>query len=170
MSSRPIDDDDGLIAELPDLRIEVSHSEDLVILQQSGGGGDVDRIAIHRWQVRMLAEHFGLLPSSASSLGAVAMLARRLRKLQERIDLLGEHIDQFVDDEFTKQYSFATCELADEFLADLEELQGGAASARPASAVAEASDQVRSPVRGGSADRARTAPPAEAGTQGQIQV
>ena len=59
MTNRPIDDDGGLIADLPDLRIEVSHSEEMVILQQSGSGGDVDRIAIHRWQVRMLAEQFG---------------------------------------------------------------------------------------------------------------
>ncbi|ADU36940.1 hypothetical protein [Variovorax paradoxus] len=124
-----VNDDDAVIAELPDLRIEVSHSEDMVILQQRGGESGEDRIAIHRWQVRMLAEHFGLLPARTQARVTVETLARRLLKLHARIDLLGEHIDQFVDDEFTKQYSLAMCEIADEFIADIEVLTGGAIAA-----------------------------------------
>ncbi|RTD94407.1 hypothetical protein EJO68_11530 [Variovorax atrisoli] len=124
MSNRPIDDDDGLIADLPDLRIEVSHSEDMVILQQSGSGGDVDRIAIHRWQVRMLAEQFGLLPARTSSQRTIAALARRLLKLRERIDHLGEHLHTHVEDQYALQYALATCELADEFVVGLDELTG----------------------------------------------
>jgi len=121
MSNRPIDDDDGLIAELPDLRIEVSHSEDMLILQQSGSGGDVDRIAIHRWQVRMLAEYFGLLPTPPLR-DAASTLARRLIKLRERIDHLGEHLHTHVEDQYALQHVLATCELADEFIADLADL------------------------------------------------
>lgn len=124
MSNRLIDDDDGLIADLPDLRIEVSHSEDMVILQQSSSGGDVDRIAIHRWQVRMLAEQFGLLPARTSSQRTIAALARRLLKLRERIDHLGEHLHTHVEDQYSLQYVLATCELADEFVVGLDELTG----------------------------------------------
>ncbi len=145
MSNSRIDDDDGLIAELPGLRIEVSHSEDMVILQQSGGsGGEADRIAIHRWQVRMLAEQFGLLPARASSQKTIATLARRLVKLRERIDHLGEHLHTHVEDQYALQYALATCEIADEFVAGLEELTGAPSSG--------------------------TAPPTVAGPQGQLPI
>lgn len=124
MSNLSIDGDDGLIADLPDLRIEVSHSEDMVILEQRGGSGngDEDRIAIHRWQVRMLAEQFGLLPARTASHQTIAALARRLTKLRERIDHLGEHLHTHVEDQYALQHVLATCELADEFIADLADL------------------------------------------------
>jgi len=144
MSNSRIDDDDGLVAELPDLRIEVSHSEDMVILQQSGGSGEVDRIALHRWQVRMLAEQFGLLPARSSSQKTIATLARRLLKLRERIDHLGEHLHTHVEDQYALQYALATCEIADEFVAGLDDLTG-------------------EPVP-------RPAPPPSAGTQGRLPV
>jgi len=121
-------DDDALIAELPDLRIEVSHSEDMVILQQ-GRSGEEDRIAIHRWQVRMLAEQFGLLPARTQARATVETLARRLLKLRERIDRLGEHLHVHVEDQCSLQYAMATCEIADEFIADLDVLTGGTVTA-----------------------------------------
>lgn len=144
MSTSHVNDDDGLIAELPDLRIEVSHSEDMVILQQSGGSGEVDRIALHRWQVRMLAEQFGLLPARSSSQKTIATLARRLLKLRERIDHLGEHLHTHVEDQYALQYALGTCEIADEFVAGLDELTGA-------------------PSPG-------AAPPAGVGPQGQLPV
>jgi hypothetical protein len=124
-----VNDDDGLIAELPDLRIEVSHSEDMVILQQRGCGGGEDRIAIHRWQVRMLAEQFGLLPARTQARATVEALARRLLKLRERVEHLGEHLHQHVEDQYAQHYVLATCEIGDEFVADLEALTGGVITA-----------------------------------------
>ncbi|MDM0007888.1 hypothetical protein QTI51_24645 [Variovorax sp. J22G73] len=121
-------DDDALIAELPDLRIEVSHSEDMVILQQ-GRNGEEDRIAIHRWQVRMLAEQFGLLPARTHARATVESLARRLLKLRERVDHLGEHLYVHVEDQYSLQYAMASCEIADEFVADLDSLTGGTVTA-----------------------------------------
>jgi hypothetical protein len=119
-------DDDALIAEMPDLRIDVSHSEDMLILQQRGDSpNDVDRIAIHRWQVRMLAEQFGLLPARTQARATVETLARRLIKLRERIDHLGEHLHVHVEDQYSLQYAMASCEIADEFIADLDMLTGG---------------------------------------------
>ncbi|WP_062469179.1 hypothetical protein [Variovorax boronicumulans] len=130
MSNSHIVDDDALIAELPDLRIEVSHSEDMVILEQCGSSGnEADRIAIHRWQVRMLAEQFGLLPARTQARATVETLARRLLKLRERIDHLGEHLHVHVEDQYSLQYAIATCEIADEFIADLDVLTGGTVTA-----------------------------------------
>jgi len=125
IKTAPVTDDDALIAELPDLRIEESHSEDMVILQQ-GHGGDEDRIAIHRWQVRMLAEQFGLLPAHTQARATVETLARRLVKLRERIDHLGEHLHMHVEDQYSLQYAMASCEIADEFISDLDALTSGA--------------------------------------------
>jgi len=171
MSTKPIDDDDAVIAEMPDLRIEVSHSTDMVILQQSGGSGnEVDRIAIHRAQVRMLAQHFGLLPAPPR-LDAAPILARRLRKLHARIDVLGKHLCTGSGDEYAQQHVLATCELGDEFLADLDELLGGSAAGQAGSTPAIRTELVRVPVRAGPADAPRTAlPPSVAGDQRRLQV
>lgn len=119
-------DDDGVIAALPDLQIEVSHHEDMLILQQTDHSGEVDRIAIHRWQVRLLAEQMDLLPAAPAlpRRDVAVILARRLRTLHERADDLGKYLNEFIDDDFAKTFSLATCEIGDEFLADLDELLG----------------------------------------------
>ena len=124
-----VNDDDGLIAFLPDLRIEVSQDEAIVILQQTDHSGEDDRISVHREQVRILAEHFGMLPARTQARATVEALARRLLKLHERIDHLGEHLHAHVEDQYAQQYAMASCEIADEFVADLEALTGGAIAA-----------------------------------------
>lgn len=124
----PITAADAIIAELPDLRVEVSHSEDMVILQQNSSTGPASRIAIHKWQVRMLAGHFGLLKRMPMSESKVAVtLARRLRVLQERIDHLSHYLHHHSDMEradlsYEQLYSLATCEIADQFVIDLNDL------------------------------------------------
>ena len=171
MSSAPINDDDALIAEMPDLRVEVSHSVEMVVLQQSGASGnEVNRVAIHRAQVRMLAQHFGLLPAPPRR-DAAPIIARRLRKLHARIDALGKHLCTSSDDEHAQQQVLATCELGDEFLADLDELLGGVAAGQAASTSRAPSEPVREPVRVGSSGAMRTTqPPSVAGAQGRLQV
>lgn len=141
-------DDDGVIAEMPDLKVEGSHSEDMLILEQTDYCSNTARIAIHRWQVRFLAEEMGLLPAAAPvpRRDVVVILARRLRKLHERIDDLGRHLTQFSDDEHAKAQILATCELGDEFLADLDELLGDSEQVRNAQVRTHGS-QVRTPVR-----------------------
>ena len=134
MSNSHIDDDDALIAELPDLRIEVSHSEDMVILQQRGCGGEEDRIAIHRWQVRMLAEQFGLLPARTQARATVETLARRMRVLHARIDELDNYLCKHSDTEhanmdWEQTYSGASLSIAQEFVADLDALTGSMVTA-----------------------------------------
>lgn len=123
--------DDGLIALLPDLRIEVAHDEAMVILQQTDHSGEDDRIAIHRQQVRILAEHFDLLPVPPRR-DAVPILARRLRKLHERIDDLAKYLLQTSEDDYVQQQALAICEIGDEFIADLGELIGDEAVPSPA--------------------------------------
>ena len=133
--STTINEDDGLIAELPDLRIEVSHSEDMVILQQSGGGGgEADRIAIHRFHVRLLAEQFGMLPARTQARATVETLARRLRLLRARIAELDNYLCNHSDTEhanmdWEQTYSGASLAIAQEFVADLDALTGGTVTA-----------------------------------------
>lgn len=119
-----ITDAGAVIAELPDLRIEVSHTEDMVILQQTDYSGQVDRIAMHKWQVLLLAKHFGLLGKGAAPGPLAVELGRRLHVLHGRIDHLSHWLhhlsDGHADLEFEKTYSLATCEIADTFIADVE--------------------------------------------------
>lgn len=130
-----VNDDDALIAELPDLRIEVSHREDMLILQQRGdNSAEVDRIAIHRWQVRMLAEQFGFLPARTQARATVETLARRLRALHGRIAELDEYLCKHSDTEhanmdWEQNYSCASLSIAQEFVADLDVLTGGTVTA-----------------------------------------
>ncbi len=127
-----VTDDEALIAFLPDLRIEVSQDEAIVILQQTDHCGEADRIAIHREHVRILAEQFGLLPAPPRR-DAALILARRLRKLHERIDDLAKYLVQTSEDDYVQQNALATCEIGDEFIADLDELTVGRLSDLPAS-------------------------------------
>lgn len=143
MTSRPtLTDSDGVIAELPDLTIEARHTEDMVILQQIDHSGQVDRIAIHKWQVLLLARHFGVLGKSAAPAPHAAELGRRLHVLHGRIDHLSHMLHYGASSDHAalepeRIYSFATCEIADAFIADVKlpvrvPLAGGAGEARNA--------------------------------------
>lgn len=126
MTSQPNrTDPDGVIAELPDLSIEVGHIDDMVILQQIDHAGQVDRIAIHKWQVLLLARHFGLLGKGAGPGPLAIELGRRLHVLHGRIEHLSHWLHNLSDSKhanlsYEQTYSLATCEIADAFVADVE--------------------------------------------------
>lgn len=140
----PISDADAVIVNLPDLTIEVSHTEDMVILQQGDYSGEFSRLALHKWQVRMLAEHFGLLPAAprvsegetvrilrvqlADSARTVSTLVRRMKAMKKRVDHLGEWLCTKSDHEhanldYEMDYANATCDINDEFCVDLDDLE-----------------------------------------------
>ena len=136
-------DEDGVIAAMPDMLIEVGHDEDLLILQQSDSAGGVDRVAIHKVQVRLLAEQMGLLPATTDGEAAarrqVATLTRRMLLLHARIAQLHAWLSEQPDYETADisvevSYSAGTMALVDEFLADMPDGQGNRAladAARP---------------------------------------
>ncbi|OUM01654.1 hypothetical protein [Variovorax sp. JS1663] len=134
-------DEGALIADLPDLRIEVSHSEDMVILQQGGHTDEADRIAVHRWHVPLIAEALGirqeLNATAQDQLAAerertkraeamVATLKRRMLFLKERIEHLDEglwgHPDPERADVVTdRMFSDATSDFAREFCLEFDD-------------------------------------------------
>lgn len=144
-----LNDDDGVIAAMPDLQIEVSHTEDMLILQQTDYSGQTDRLAIHRWQVRFLAEQMGLLPAAtegeAEARRQVATLTRRMLLLHSRMAQLHAWLAEQPDYEAADinvevSYSAGTMALADEFLADMPDGRGSSAlasAARPRSTPAQ---------------------------------
>ncbi len=121
----PTTDADAVIAELPDLRIEGAHTEDMVIMEQRDHSGKADRLAIHKWQVLLLARHFGLLGKGAVPGPLAAELGRRLHVLHGRIEHLSHWLHNLSDSKhanlsYEQTYSLATCEIADAFVADVE--------------------------------------------------
>ncbi|PZQ77775.1 MAG: hypothetical protein DI563_02520 [Variovorax paradoxus] len=128
-------DDDGVIAAMPDLQIEVAHTEDMLILQQTDYSGHTDRMSIHRWQVRFLAEEMGLLPArsegEASATRRLSFLARRMRVLHARIEQLDEWLAKQPDYDNADinvevGYSGATYDLSQEFIDELKEWEAAA--------------------------------------------
>lgn len=156
-------DDDGVIAEMPDLRIEVSHREDAVILEQGALTGNPSRVAIHRWQVQMLAEEMGLTlaPTPSPRRDVAQILARRLRWLHARNDELLRWLLEHTEDEYARDHAYVTATVGDEYLADLGELLGADA----ARAQAQRPATVAPAARAGAADGRSGAPVAPAKTR-----
>lgn len=147
-------DDDGVIADLPDLRIEVSHSEDMVILEQGAMTGNPSRVAIHKWQVRLLAEEMGLTlaPAPSPRRDVEQILARRLRWLHARNDELLRWLLEHTEDDFARDHAFATATVADEYLADLGELLGADAARAQAQRPATVAPAARTSAADGRSD------------------
>ena len=164
------DRDDCLIAEMPDLRVEVSHHVDMVILEQGASTGEASRVAIHKWQVQMLAEQMGLTlaPVASPRRDVAVILARRLRWLHGRNDELLRWLLEHVEDDFARDHAFVTATVGDEYVADLGELMGGdVARAETQRAPAPASPAApRGPALGGS----KAPPMPKVGGQQQIAV
>lgn len=158
--------DDGGIAAMPDLQIEVSHTEDMLVLQQTDYSGQTDRLAIHRWQVRFLAEEMGLLPPRSDgevwALRRVAALARRLRVLHSRIEQLDEWLAKQLDHDnadinLEVSFSGATYDISSQFMEDLKELEAGGPAR--SSGVAVASTPKPALTRGAAANAETGAAP-----------
>lgn len=174
-----VDIDDGLIAELPDLRIEVSHHEDMVILEQGAMTGNSSRVAIHKWQVQMLAEQMALTLVSAPSprRNVEQILARRLRWLHSRNEELLRWLLEHTEDDFARDHAFVTATVGEEYLADLGELLGADAAraqtqrpptAASAGVAAGRSGALVTPAMARSAGLSPALP--KGGAQGQLAV
>jgi hypothetical protein len=109
---------------IPNLTIEPDEDDGFLLSQDVGG--NTAYLELHETQVRHLAELAGLLPRRDEPYTPPAtVLARRLRVLLDRIDELDERLKIVAsngreDLEHELTYSFATWELAREFVADLE--------------------------------------------------
>lgn len=134
---------------IPPLTIESDEAGGFLLEQDYSG--NVDRIELHPTQVRYLAELAGLLPQRGDDyMPPAAVLARRLRTLLDRINMLDEWLHLTAqngreDLSMECTYSLATWELATEFCADLDGLatasrkvtRDAAPSTAPSTATAE---------------------------------
>jgi hypothetical protein len=96
-------------------------------LEQDMGCGEVHRITLHSIHLRHIAEQAGLIPASAHAGpdAVIARLVRQLRVLHTRI----KHLDECLwavagngreDLDHECNFSDATLDLANEFVADLD--------------------------------------------------
>jgi hypothetical protein len=111
---------------IPDLKIERDDQSGCILLEQDSGG-NIDRVALHPLHVRFLAEQCGLVDTSdPEALKIVATLKRRFRLLRDRIDHLTDSLAKNKDFDradinYEVTYAVATADIADEFVAELDE-------------------------------------------------
>ena len=121
---------------IENLTIEVIDDADgrLIMLEQDSCG-NIDRVALHSIHVRYLAEKFALTNlADPHARRTIASLTRRIRVLAERVESLHDHLMNFSDTkhaDFTweQTYSKATLDIADVFLADLDEVEAATVAA-----------------------------------------
>lgn len=114
-----------MLTQIYDLSYEVDEDGG-VNLEQDAGCGEVSRITLHPVHVRLLAEEAGILAPSSNIEAdrTIARLSRQMRLLFERIDQLDDWLNQAAqrgheDLAMETTYSFATWELAQEFVTEL---------------------------------------------------
>lgn len=108
---------------IPDLSIE-KQPDGLILLEQDSGG-NLDRVAIHRIQIRHLCELVGLAETAdPEALQAITGLERRLQVLRERVEHLAEYLANSSDTEhadlaYEQTYARATADIAEQFCHDI---------------------------------------------------
>ena len=114
-----------LTADIPGLKIERAddgNGDSLITLVQDDGCGQIDRVALHPFHVRYLAEHMGLLEmADRQSQKTIAALKRRLETLVNRIDFMHDYLCNYSDSKhadltFEQTYATATVDIAHEFM------------------------------------------------------
>lgn len=123
---------------------------DTISVEQGGGFGEVDRVHLHRVHVELLAGELGLLHGEPDAWRKVRSLERRLRLLAERIDRLDTMLLHVAekgreDVEAECAYSTATLDLADEFVAELDDAGSPIRMAPSLGDGAEGTQTVRTP-------------------------
>ena len=109
------------------LNIEVLDNGNIRLENESMG--DSYAVDIHPIHLRLLAEKLGLAESSdVQAQTTIATLTRRLHLLRDRVDhlahWLANHSDtQHADLSYEQSYATATADIADEFCAELLEMQ-----------------------------------------------
>lgn len=113
-----------MMTKIYDLAYEVNG--DTINLEQDSGCGEVSRIDLHPIHLRLLAEEAGILAPSSNIEAdrTIARLCRQMRVLFQRIDQLDDWLNQSAqrgheDLDMETNYSFATWELANEFITEL---------------------------------------------------
>jgi len=113
-----------MMTKIYDLAYEING--DTISLEQDMGCGDVSRIDLHPIHLRLLAEEAGLLAPSSNIEAdrTIRLLCRQMRILFHRIDQLDDWINQaslkgHEDLDIETTYSFATWEMANEFIKQL---------------------------------------------------
>lgn len=112
-----------MMTKIYDLAYEING--DTINLEQDLGCGEVSRVDLHPIHLRLLAEEAGLLPSSNIEANrTIARLCRQMRVLFHRIDQLDDWVSEAAqrgheDLAMETTYSFATWELANEFVTEL---------------------------------------------------
>lgn len=124
-----------MFTSIDDLSFEIEG--DTIDLEQSTGCGEVDRIRLHRIQLKHLAELAGIVQATSPS---AEVLTRRMRALRGRIehlaDWLANHSDhKHADLTYELNYATATADVAEAYCEGLDgtdELPETVESAGPA--------------------------------------
>lgn len=112
---------------IPELTIDLLTdvgADNLILLQQDAGG-NLDRVAIHPFHLRYLAEKFGLIESSDPMVQkTIATLTRRLLVLRDRANhlvasLADDSDHKHADLSYAHTYAEATADIANEFCTEL---------------------------------------------------
>ena len=112
---------------IPHLNIEVLDNGNIRL--ENDSMGDCYAVDLHPIHLRHIAEKMGLVElSDAQAQKTIATLTRRLLVLHERIDhmayWLANHSDnKHADLSYEQTYATATADIAEEFCAELEEVQ-----------------------------------------------
>ena len=121
-----------------------------IMLTQQGEYSEPSTVLVHPWQLRAVCEEFGIIASDTQAEKTIAMLTRRLLALRDRIDRLHNYLvnhsdHKHADLSYEVTYATASIDLADEFCAELEDVEPPCAASQstpaPTKAAPAASSQ-----------------------------
>jgi len=143
---------------IPELKIEFMADDtgDGLILLEQDSCGNIDRVAIHPIHLRYMAEKMGLIETSdPTAHKTIATLTRRLLLLRDRIgnlhNYLVNHSDhRHADLSYEVTYATACIDLAEEFCAELDEVDPPCA---------HAADTMQAPCKPDAKPSAKPTPP-----------
>ena len=117
----------ALDEHIPGIRVSLGDDDQLWIEQDFSG--TVNSVSLHRIHLRYLAEKLGLVSTTdGQALKTIATLTRRMKVLQFRIGHLADFLAQYSDHahadlDYETDYARCTADLADEFCAELDEVE-----------------------------------------------
>ena len=109
--------------------LTIDRQDDGTLILEQDCSGTICSVAIHPAQLRHMAEMSGLVESSdPQAAKTIATLTRRLLVLKKRIAHLADYLTtcsdrQHADLDYEVEYATATADIADEFVAELEDAQ-----------------------------------------------
>lgn len=125
-----------------------------ILLTQQDDYSEPNTVLMHPWQLRGVADHYGLVTADPQAAKTIATLQRRMLALRDRIDALGDYMTNFSDHkhaDLSHELASITmlAELADEWCADFQDAptQVSATAAHPAPAAAQPATAQASPTQ-----------------------